>query len=152
VQETFFAALKSINTFAAKSSQKTWLFSILKHKILDHYRHTLNTLNSRIDSSDDIDLSFNEKGEWRLQLDEWSEQPDNSLIRKEFSQVLHHCLAHLPDAQRAVFELREIDGFSTEELCKELNLSATNMLVLLHRARKKLRDCLETNWFRESDQ
>lgn len=148
VQETFLAALNSVAAFASKSSQQTWLLGILKHKILDHYRHKLNTLNSRIDSAEDIDSSFNEKGEWLKQLEEWSDLPDNALVRKEFSLVLKQCLSHLPDAQRNVFVLREVDGFETEEICKDCNLSSTNLWVLLHRARKKLRDCLETNWFK----
>ncbi len=151
VQETFMAALNSAAGFASRSSQLTWLLGILKHKILDHYRHKLNTLNSRIDSTEDIDSSFNEKGEWRKQFDEWSELPDNALVRKEFSLVLKQCLSHLPQVQRTVFVLREVDGFETEEICKDCDLSSTNLWVLLHRARKKLRDCLDVNWFKAAN-
>lgn len=147
VQETFLAALNSLSGFASRSSRQTWLLAILKHKILDHYRHRFNTLNSRIDSSEDIDSSFNEKGEWRKQLEDWSELPDNDLVRKEFSVVLKRCLAQLPRTQRNVFVLREIDGFETEEICKDCSVSSTNLWVLLYRARKRLRDCLGANWF-----
>jgi RNA polymerase sigma-70 factor (ECF subfamily) len=147
VQETFMAALKTISTFANKSSVQSWLLGILKHKVLDHYRHKMNNINSRIEYSDDIDSSFNEKGEWQKQLEQWPTQPDSEFSRKEFAHILRRCLSNLPSNQRCAFVLREIDGFDTEEICKDNDLTSTNLWVLLHRARKKLRDCLEANWF-----
>jgi RNA polymerase sigma-70 factor (ECF subfamily) len=148
VQDTLVSALKSASSFASKSSEQTWLLGILKYKVLDHYRRKYNKMNVQTDFSDDIDSSFNERGEWRKQLDQWSDLPDNELSRREFSQVLHLCLSKLPHIQKEVFVLREIDGFDTKEICKDRNLSSTNLWVLLHRARKKLRDCLEINWFK----
>ena len=150
VQDTFMAALKSTSEFSSRSTEQTWLLGILKHKILDYYRHKFSAFNSSIDSSDDIDASFNEKGEWRQQLEQWSDLPDNELSRKEFLEMLKFCLANLPALQCNVFVLREIDGYTTEEICKDGGLSSTNLWVLLHRARKKLRDCLTVNWFNKN--
>jgi RNA polymerase sigma-70 factor (ECF subfamily) len=66
--------------------------------------------------------------------------------QKEFMDVLYHCLGELPERQAEAFMMREIDGFSTEEICKVLNISATNSWVMLYRARMWLRRCLENNW------
>ncbi len=149
VQETFIAAIKSATGFAAQSSEQTWLLGILKHKILDYYRHKYGKQNSSIDTTDDVDAAFTAKGEWRRQLEPWSELPDSELSRKEFAATLKDCLAGLPQIQRQVFLLREVDGYATEEICKDGGITSTNLWVLLHRARKKLRDCLDVNWFRE---
>lgn len=150
VQETFLAALKAYPSFQGKSSERTWFVSILKRKIIDYYRK-----NSRLVSFENPEPlpDFIEQGErqgrWKEGAAplEWGENPLKALEQNEFRAILQRCIAELKESLAAVFTLREIDGKSTEEICKELDISASNLWVMLHRARTQLRRCLEINWF-----
>ena len=82
----------------------------------------------------------------RLAPKPWN-APDQSLVSKEFQEVFKACLSKLPEKTAQVFLLREVDGVSSEEICKDLPLSANNLWVMLHRARMALRRCLEVHWF-----
>lgn len=154
VQETFLSALKAMQSFAGRSTERAWLFGILRNKLIDQYR-----LKSREISMADFEASSPEedgffqssgmgKDGWvhRLGPKRW-ESPDESLVSKEFQQVFNNCLSRLPEMTARVFLLREVDGDSTEETCKDLNISANNLWVTLHRARLALRRCLEIHWF-----
>jgi RNA polymerase sigma-70 factor (ECF subfamily) len=77
----------------------------------------------------------------------WNQSPSKLLEQKEFMEVFRDCLDHLPEAHRRAFSLREVDGIPGDEICKILDITPTNLWVMLHRARNKLRGCLETNWF-----
>jgi RNA polymerase sigma-70 factor (ECF subfamily) len=90
---------------------------------------------------------FDMNGRWRIGIRDWQANPRRLLERQEFMAVLRECLAHLPGRMSDVFTLREMEDMDTEALCKLLGLSATNLWVLLHRARMRLRSCLEENWF-----
>jgi RNA polymerase sigma-70 factor (ECF subfamily) len=149
VQETFVAALHTRQTFQGRSSEKTWLTAILKHKIMDHFRK-----QSREQPSDDIetlaesvDEVFDEKGNWKIKPTEWAADPVKLYEQKEFWGVFYRCLSELSRRLATAFTLREMDGLSTEEICKTLNVSATNVWVMLYRARMYIRRCLEINWF-----
>ena len=153
VQETFLAALKARKKFQGRSTVRTWLIAILKHKIVDHIRKQVREQTSKnLESisnhaaSDAIDSSFTEEGDWRLRPSKWAVDPLKLYQQKEFMDVLYRCMAELPERQAEAFMMREIDGFTTKELCKVLNISATNSWVMLYRARMVLRRCLETNW------
>jgi len=153
VQETFLAALKARKNFQGRSTAKTWLIAILKHKIVDHIRkrvreQTSDKIESMHDTAanDPVDNSFNDKGDWQIRPSKWAIDPMKLYEQKEFMDVLYHCLGELPKRQAEAFMMREIDGFSTEEICKVLNISATNSWVMLYRARMWLRQCLENNW------
>ena len=153
VQETFLAALKARKNFQGRSSARTWLIAILKHKIVDHIRKQVREQTSdKIESifnaaaNDPADTSFNDEGDWRIRPSKWATDPMKLYEQKEFMDVLYHCLGELPKRQAEAFMMREIDGFSTEEICKVLNISATNSWVMLYRARMWLRQCLENNW------
>ena len=153
VQETFLAALKARKNFQGRSSARTWLIAILKHKIVDHIRkrvreQTSDKVEYRFNAAgnDPADTSFNEEGDWRIRPSKWSIDPMKLYEQKEFMDVLYHCLGELPKRQAEAVMMREIDGFSTEEICKVLNISATNSWVMLYRARMWLRQCLENNW------
>ena len=153
VQETFLAALKARKNFQGRSTAKTWLIAILKHKIVDHIRkrvreQTSDKVESMHDTAanDPVDNSFNDKGDWQIRPSKWAIDPMKLYEQKEFMDVLYHCLGELPKRQAEAFMMREIDGFSTEEICKVLNISATNSWVMLYRARMWLRRCLENNW------
>jgi RNA polymerase sigma-70 factor, ECF subfamily len=153
VQETFLAALNARKNFKGRSTARTWLIAILKHKIVDHIRKRVReqisaeaAVLSYAASDDSFDTFFNEKGDWRIRPSKWAVNPMNLYEQKEFMDVLYQCLAKLPERQAEAFMMREIDGFSTEEICKVLNISATNSWVMLYRARMWLRRCLENNW------
>jgi len=154
VQETFLAALKGGKSFAGRSAEKSWLVGILKNKIVDHFRKS-----SRETSFTDLEFYSDEdsdrfnadglgKGGWIHELgpQEWAtagESLDNELFWKTYRD----CAAKLPKNVAAVFNLREVDGIEGKEICAVLNISESNLWVMLHRARMALRRCLETNWF-----
>ena len=150
VQETFLSALKGIDRFKGGSALRTWLVGILKHKIIDHFRR-----NKPEVLTSDLSSLENETDEERLQreraksegLTEWRDSPSNLLEDKEFWDVFLSCLDNLPENHRRAFALREIDGVKGEEICKILGITSTNLWVILHRARGKLRSCLQANWF-----
>ncbi len=149
VQDTFLSALKNIDQFKKKSSIQTWLISILKNKIIDHYRKNFNN-SEIINSSDDNDEfnDFQENGMWKQDKapNSWSKSGDHIFEEQEFLNILQQCLKILPEQTREVFSLREIDGFKSDEICKKLNISSSNLWVLLHRARNGLRKCIEKRW------
>lgn len=156
IQETFLAAIRSRDTFAGKSSVKTWLTAILKRKIIDHFRVSgRETPMSELENSNSFsEKLFRERGKWiacwkdnRGPL-KWSAVPSDTLEQKEFWQTLENCLDKLPDSLSRVFVLREIEEMSAEEICNVLDISTSNLWVLLHRARLHLRQCLEDNWIR----
>jgi RNA polymerase sigma-70 factor (ECF subfamily) len=153
VQETFLAALKARKNFQGRSTARTWLIAILKHKIVDHIRkqvreHTSDKVESMLNTAanDPVDSSFNDEGDWRIRPSKWAIDPMKLYEQKEFMDILYQCLGKLPQRQAEAFMMREIDGLSTEEICKVLNISATNSWVMLYRARMWLRRCLENSW------
>jgi RNA polymerase sigma-70 factor (ECF subfamily) len=153
VQETFLAALKARKNFQGRSTARTWLIAILKHKIVDHIRkqvreHTSDKIESMLNTvaNDPVDSSFNDEGDWRIRPSKWAIDPMKLYEQKEFMDILYQCLGELPQRQAEAFMMREIDGLSTEEICKVLNISATNSWVMLYRARMWLRRCLENSW------
>jgi RNA polymerase sigma-70 factor (ECF subfamily) len=153
VQETFLAALKSRTNFQGRSSAKTWLIAILKHKIVDHIRKRVREpASDKVESlsdalaSDPTEDCFKDGGGWLNRPAEWDVNPMKIYEQKEFMDILYLCLAQLPERQAEAFMMRELDGLSTEEICKALNISATNSWVMLYRARIGLRQCIETRW------
>jgi len=149
VQETFLAALRARKQFSGRSSEKTWLTGILKHKIVDQMRKVSRErpLNSTEFSTGSAENVFDEGGKWKNDPPDWGDDPSEDLEKKEFREVFERCLSSLPARLCDAFSLRELDGLSTKEVCKVLNISATNVWVMLYRARMRLRHCLEMNWF-----
>jgi RNA polymerase sigma-70 factor, ECF subfamily len=149
VQETFLAALKSKNNFSGKSSEKTWFIGILKHKIIDFYRvkHREKPLTDIEGEEGYFSEKFTEKGMWKKPPLDWGD-PSHLLEKKEFWETIHKCIDDLPEKLQTVYVMREIDEKSTKEVCNNFDVSATNMSVILHRARMKLRDCMEFKWFK----
>jgi RNA polymerase sigma-70 factor (ECF subfamily) len=148
VQETFLAALRARESFKGRSTGRTWLIAILKHKIVDHIRKKIREPSTdKIETLTDItDSDFNDGGKWQVQPYKWAVNPGKIYEQKEFFDVLYHCLAELPGRLAEAFMLREMDGLSTEEVCKVLDITATNSWVMLYRARMSLRRCLENKW------
>jgi RNA polymerase sigma-70 factor, ECF subfamily len=154
VQETLLAALQAGSRYAGKSTVRTWLTGILKHKIIDHVRRQsretpLDEEREQIADGDaDIaNLAFAEDGHWRDFPADWG-APDRSFESKQFWQVFEMCVQVMPAKTARVFVMREVLELSTEEICKELGITTTNCWVMLHRARLALRECLESKWFK----
>ena len=150
VQETFLAALQSRHRFEGRSSERTWLAGILKHKILDHFRRGLREagLDDRSEPADRSGGWFDTEGHWKLDENspaEWGD-PGRTLEQSRFWEALGRCLGELPPRTARAFALREIEEEETDAICKELNISPTNYWVMLHRARMHLRRCLELHW------
>lgn len=147
VQETLLAGLRSHHTFEALSAERTWLFGILKHKLVDHLRKSarqrpLTELDADVDAA-----FFTAGGHWKTSVSTWAGDPREVLENAEFRDMLSRCLSKLPARIAQLFWLREAEGMSTEQLCQELQISATNVWAMLHRARLGLRHCLSVNWF-----
>ena len=149
VQETLLAALKAKENFRGDSAVRTWLVGIMKYKIIDYYRKSGREIQSesieQTLSSDNDD--FSESGHWSTPVNSWSD-PDAALNQDQFFEVYQGCLDALPNDQARLFILNETSDLSSEELCKIMNISTTNNLwVILSRTRKRLRDCIDKNWF-----
>ncbi len=153
VQETFLGAAKSQASFRGQSSPRTWLTSILKHKILDHLRKRTRDKTVQFEDlgGDETNAFFDDTGHWAVGAVEWTKDPAIKFERKEIMEVLQSCIDALPDKLRTVFYLREIDGLSTGELQDTLGISSNNAWVILYRARMRLRECMELKWFSAGD-
>ena len=149
VQETFLAALRGLQKFKQRSSGHTWLTAILKHKIVDYFRkkHRELVIEDIETVSESTDGFFKNSGSWKIRPEKWDVNPAKIFEQREFMNVLLKCLAQLPERLARAFMLREMEGLSTEELCKSMQISATNSWVMLYRARTYLRRCLEITWF-----
>ena len=149
VQETFLSALKTSAKHKGKSSQRTWFVSILRNKIIDHYRKNKRNLFEQVDFQDEEFIENGpRKGQWKDEFApaDWGSSPEKTLEQSEFQQIFQNCFKDLPENIGAVFALREIDGLDSKQVCKELDISSSNLWVILHRARTSLRRCLELNW------
>jgi RNA polymerase sigma-70 factor (ECF subfamily) len=151
VQDTLAAALSAQSSFTGKSSVKTWLTGILKHKIVDAIRRKqrepvlASTLSDETDL-DDFDALFKTNGAWETPPAEWGD-PEQALTRKEFFAVMDFCLEKLPPNTARVFMMREVMELESAEICKECGITANNLWVILYRARVSLRQCVEQHWF-----
>jgi RNA polymerase sigma-70 factor (ECF subfamily) len=149
VAETMLAALEKPQSFGGKSSLKTWLVGILKFKIIDCIRANSREVASSINTDEDAeleDLLFLPDGHHRNDPYDWP-NPEQTLNSKQFLEVMDVCINQMPQTMGRVFLMREWMEFSTDEICKELKVSSSNVWVLLHRARLRLRECLQLNWF-----
>lgn len=152
VQETLLAAMGAWQRFSGESSIKTWLTGILKHKILDIFRQRAKEpqytpfSDDPITELEQLEASlFRADGHWLRKPQLWSE-PESNLDQKRFWQAFIACLEQLTPSHAQVFNLCELEGLSTEAICKELKITSTNCWVMLHRARLGLQQCLETHW------
>ena len=151
VQETLLSAMRSREKFAGQSSERSWLFGILKHKINDYFRELgRETSFTDLESlADEFSEKFVPEGYWVHVKGpkEWKPEADEVLHRAEFWQTMRNCLDKLPERIANVFMLREMEEVESKEICSMLSISEGNLWVMLHRARMALRECLEINWF-----
>ena len=150
VQETLVAALESLPGFRGQSKFETWVFGILRHKLVDTIRRRGREVVAEhdVDELPDIEGMFNPRAHWAVgaRPQEWV-QPEVSCERDHFWEVFDLCVFHLPKSGAQVFTMREVMGLETGEICENLAISEKNCWVILHRARLKLRACLESGWF-----
>jgi len=154
VQEAMLAATKYQHSFAGRASLKTWLFTILRNKILDHLKKASREISgsdlvdSRSEDADDFDTLFDQRGFWNPddRPATWAD-PEASLSQKQFWDVFDACLNHLPENTARVYMMREFLELDTAEICTNLGISSSNCWVILHRAHMGLRKCLESTWF-----
>lgn len=150
VQNTFLSAFESYDKFEHKSGAKTWLFSIIKNKIADHYRqkYKLVEQNSVHDPSEAL---FDANGRLKAPCSsiEWR-MDDELLDDPEFLRALHGCIASLPHKMSVVVELKYIDGSNSKKVCEKLAISQTNFWQIMHRAKLLLKTCIENKWFKNS--
>lgn len=156
VQEALLGAIHNADAFAEQSSLKTWVFSILRHKLVDFVRSRTRVLSASelAESGSEegheglFDTLFNARGHWHeaTRPSPWI-NPDEALEQQQFWAVFEACLDQLPERTARVFSMRELLGLDTDEICKENGISPTNFWVLMHRARVALRACLDTRWF-----
>ena len=153
VQEALLGALKSARSFGGRAALKTWVFAILKNKIADILRQRQRLVEAdsllRVDAEEDgVEKLFDQRGHW--QRDErpahWGD-PESAIKDKHFWRVFEACLDHLPGRQARVFMMREFIELESHEICDAVGISVSNLNVILHRARLRLRACLENNWF-----
>ncbi len=149
VSETMLAALEKPESFAGRAQPKTWLIGILKHKLVDQVRKHSREVQVTTDEDDGQALEdglFDEGGHFRETPAEWGD-PQAVVGQNQFIQVLDACVEKLPNQLGRVFLMREWLELETDEICKELSVTPTNLWVMLHRARLRLRECLQINWF-----
>ena len=155
IQETLLAALKASKNFHGGSSVRTWLIGILKHKIMDEFRRQSREWSASKSTDDVFEAiekqqlaeTFTDTGSWNQAIEEWG-NPEQDLFRDEFWTFIERCTAGLSPQMAQLFILRDLWGLETEEVCKELDITPTNLWTTLHRARLGMRQCLEKNMHR----
>jgi len=155
VQDTFLAGLKAKDNFQGRSAERTWLISILKRKIIDTYRRNATSRESSINEYQE-DISDGDfyrgddpfKGHWLEGKgpNSHSLMPEGELEQDELRQIIERCISLLPPKLASVFIMKLIDEAGSDEVCKELGITPSNLWVILHRARLKMRECVESKW------
>lgn len=150
VSETMLAALEASRSFAGQSQLKTWVVGILKHKIIDQFRKTKREVSAdaqleaaQVETFDEL---FAADGHRLSAPLDWGD-PEATLSRTQFFEVLQLCMERLPSGLSRIFMMREWLEYDTDQICKELGITATNCFVMLFRARMRLRECLDVEWF-----
>lgn len=150
VQDALLAVLEKPERFAGASSLRTYVTGIVKFKIIDVLRasNRVRQFDTPDDQSENdvIDHLFTANGHTVDRPRNWGE-PEATLEQKDFFRVMELCLEKLPARTARVFMMREWLEMETEEICKELGMTASNAWVVLYRARLRLRECLDLNWF-----
>ncbi|MCF7520914.1 sigma-70 family RNA polymerase sigma factor [Neisseria sp. ZJ106] len=158
VQDTMLSAYRACDQFKGEAQLSSWLFGILKNKIIDCLRSIGKQREVFVSPAEEsmdeaFESHFSENGHWTAsgRPDAWG-SPDQSLNNKEFYQVLQACLYRLPENTARVFMMKEILGLSSAEVREQCSLSESNFHTTMHRAREGLRQCLQIKWFNQGEQ
>lgn len=148
VQETFFAGLKAAKNFKGEASERTWLISILKRKIIDYYRK-INSNKGKAEVRINYNSDSETEGDWLEErvADPFDNTAEGTIENKELGVAIHNCIDKLPEKQAVIFKMKTIQGFETEAICNEFDITSSNLWVIIHRARTAMADCLKQNWF-----
>ena len=148
VQETFFAGLKSMKNFKGEASERTWLISILKRKIIDYYRK-INSKKGQAEVRMNYSGDSESEGDWIEErvADPFDINAEGKIENEELGLAIHDCIDKLPEKQATVFKMKTLQGYETETICNELNITASKLWVTIHRARTALAGCLQESWF-----
>lgn len=154
VQETWIAVLRGLERFEGRASLRTWVFTILgncaQRRAKSESRSTpLSALETAAEEERELDCFFSANHPrwascWTTINTRWEALPEDALSARESQAAIIEMLTMLPPSQSAVITLRDVEGFSSEEVCSLLGLSPGNQRVLLHRARLALRRTLQT--------
>ncbi|MDT8347150.1 MAG: sigma-70 family RNA polymerase sigma factor, partial [Flavobacteriaceae bacterium] len=148
IQETFIAGIKSMKNFKGEAAERTWLVSILKRKIIDHYRFS----NSKKGKAE-VKMSYlnpsEDDGDWMEERvsDQRHDNIEDQIENEELGDAINSCIAQLPEKYALIFKEKTIQNMDTETICKAHDITASNLWVIIHRARTQLKDCLKKNWF-----
>ncbi len=147
VSETFLAGLTAIKNFKGEASERTWLVSILKRKIVDHYRR-INSNKGKAEVKIEYQAEGTE-GEWLEErvADLSDKTAEDTMENRELGIAILECLEQLNEKQATIFKMKTIEGIDTETICNEFNITPSNLWVIIHRARTALAECLQKNWF-----
>ncbi len=137
-QNTFVTFIEKIDSFAGRSHVKTWLFGILYRKISEN-RRTVRKDTGHEDIDEVMESRFRVDGKWATP----PQGTDNHTYNEELRRHLATCMEGLGQDQRLAFILREVEGLSSDDICSSLDVSRSNLGVLLYRGRNSLRECLE---------
>lgn len=146
ISETFLAGLKSAANYKGLASERTWLISILKRKIIDHYRK----INSNKGKAE-VRMTYNNEdseGDWLEERvsDPFDKTAEDKLENEELGLTILNCLDSLDDKQAQIFKLKTIENYDTEAICNKFNITPSNLWVIIHRARKAMAACMEEKW------
>lgn len=151
VQETFVAAVQSIDHYEGRSNPKTWLFSILKNKIADHYRGVYKQAYVHAGEGDQVffEQFFNAGESWQNAASpgEWHSSEDSLLDNESFRRVMEWCMKNLPQLWLSAVSLKYLSDMKGPQICEQLQISQANFWQILHRSKLQLRDCINEKWF-----
>jgi RNA polymerase sigma-70 factor (TIGR02943 family) len=146
VQEAFLHAFRGRGAFDGRSSERTWLVSILRHKLIDYLRKSGREKSIDPDGLGDERI-FDRAGRWLSMPGRWEGNPGEDMERREFWSCFEDCLSRLPSNVSDAFLLRELEDCGADDVCEVLQITPANLHTRLYRARLLLRDCLGRRWF-----
>ncbi|RRO16802.1 sigma-70 family RNA polymerase sigma factor [Flavobacteriaceae bacterium 14752] len=148
ISETFLAGLKSKDNFKGDSTERTWLVSILKHKIIDHYRK-INSKKGKAEVKMDY-TSEDQEGDWLEErvADHSDKTAEDNIENSELGLAIENCLETINEKQAQIFRMKTIQDYDTEAICNVFDITPSNLWVIIHRARKSLADCMDSSWFK----
>jgi len=148
VQETFLAGIRKRSQYTGAGAQRAWLLGILKRKIIDHARERARMDRDSAGGNDAVleQQLFDGTGHWKQSATTWLNLPANSIESSELWEIVRNCLTHLPDGQASVFTLSVMEEVDSDRICRELEITPSNLWVRLHRARLGLASCVGSRW------
>lgn len=151
VQETFLSAFNSFDNFKNNSSPKTWLLSILNHKIIDFYRKKSKSFSIIDNMAEDeannrVNDLFDENDHWKNPKEHSFEVEEHLLDNADFNSTLEKCMENLPEKWRIAIHSKYLTDVTVDEICKQLEVSTANYWQIIHRAKLHLKNCIDKNW------